>query len=337
MFDRQPTVRQALHRYVQYHQVQNSSERTIETVRARINRFATWYGPARPVADVNQGDVAGYFRHLRELGLASGTLAGHKATNKAFWRWCRQHALVERNPAIILGKREFSYSFRPVHSTAAKPLDVERVVEIIPEFAESGRPRDVRDAALVSLTIDSAARRGELHNLRRADVVAALRHNQITEDGLSVYHCKGQGKTGDVLIRFYQDTADLLAAWLDCMPAGSNWLWVNTRTGERLRVDALAIAFKRLCEYAGVPVFRFHATRKRTVTDIIQATGDAKMGQLLANHKDPRTTLTYYNDIHQGHVDEMAGRLAAQRRRGEDWPLVEAAAAFFGKVAHSSD
>lgn len=331
------TVWKAVLRYRQWHQVQNSSDRTIQTVKDRMGRFADWYGPEKLLATVTAGDVAAYFRHLQALGLASGTLAGHKSVNKAFWNWCRRQRLVNSNPADILGKREFSYSFRPVHSTAANPRHFEAVIEALPDFANSGRDRDVRDAAMISLAMDSAARRGELHSLRRADIVTALAQNTVTGDGLAVYHARGQGKTGGATIRFYEDTAALLRRWLEAMPAGAAWLWVNLRTGQRLRVDAMDIACVRLCKFAGVPTFRFHAIRKRVVTDVIEATGDAKVGQMLAGHTDPRVTLQYYDDVHQSRVDEMAGRLAAQRRHGEDWGIAELSAAFFGRVAHSSD
>lgn len=56
------------------------------------------------------------------------------------------------------------------------------------------------------------------------------------------------------------------------------------------------------------------------VTDIIAATGDAKIGQLLAGHASVRTTQEYYNDVAEVAVDSAAASLADRLRGGGDSP-----------------
>jgi integrase len=178
------------------------------------------------------------------------------------------------------------------------------------------RPRDVRDAALVSVVADSSRRRGEVWNLRRVDVARALERAEPLGGGRSVYHVESHGKTGPVSIRFYDESAMLLRRWLELLPAGAVFVFISLRTGERLRADALHLGLLRVCEFAGVKPFRFHAIRKRVVTEVIAATGDAKVGQLLAGHASERTTQMYYNDVQQAAVDVAAGALAAKYRGG---------------------
>jgi integrase len=308
------------------------SQAHLASVAARLKRLAAAYGE-RPLPTITPDDIAAHFAGLEESGLALGTLAGYKSTGRAFWNWCSQSGLIESNPADALLSKDHAYDYRPVHSRAAPEADFQTAVNRLMDFASHRdyEARDVRDAALVSLAVDSAKRRTELRNLRRRDVETAL-GRPTTAAGRQIYHAASRGKTGQVDVVFFEETAVLLRRWLAMMPAESNWLWVNLRTGERLRPDVLAIAFIRLCEFAGVPVFRFHAVRKRTVTDIIRSAGDRKVGQLLAGHKDERTTQMHYNDVDQQRVDEMAARLA-DVRRGRAGGAGDLAMSFFGKAA----
>lgn len=328
-------LNQAIDAYLASLRDRRLSQAHLSSVSARLGRLASAYGE-RPLPAVSPDDIAAHFAGLEESGLALGTLAGYKSTNRAFWNWCLEQQLIESNPADALLTKDHAYDYRPVHSRAAPEADFQGALDRLMEFAghRDWAARDVRDAALVSLAVDSAKRRTELWNLRRRDVEKALASTG-SAGGRNVYHASSRGKTGQVDVVFFEETAVLLRRWLAMMPAESNWLWVNLRTGKRLRADVLAIAFIRLCEFAGVPTFRFHAVRKRSVTDIIAATGDWKVGQLLAGHKDQRTTQLHYNDVDQQRVDVMAARLADVRRgRAGESVLAES---FFGKISGNGE
>ena len=321
----------AVERYLARLQERQLSAAHISSVRQRLDRFVVGR-EAVGIADVTGVDIDAYFNQLRDGGLADGTLAGHKSTQRAFWRWCKKRKLIKKNPAKVLGRKSHQYSYRPVKSRAAAPADFMRVMDSLAGFvAHRGEsPRDLRDAALLALAADSSARRGELWELRCKDVAWSLKHGEPLPDGGMVYHVSTRGKTGPVTIRFFAESADLLRRWLGHIPAGVPFVFVNVRTWERLRPDALWLGLKRICEFAGVPVFRFHAIRKRTVTDIIELSGDQKAGQLLANHASARTTQEYYNELQQIRVDVAAGKLAERRHvKGRaDGLAVE----FFGQI-----
>jgi integrase len=241
-----------------------------------------------------------------------------------------ENELTEENPTAVLRRKKHGYSYKPVRSRAVPRDDYLKVMHAMPAFTahRAYHPRDLRDAAMVSLVADSSARRGELWELRRKDLAEALRLGADVGGGVTVYHVITRGKTGAVTIRFFAETAELLRRWLQHVPPDSPFVFISLRTGKRLRLDAMWLGFKRICEFAGVPPFRFHATRKRVVTDIIESSGDMKVGQLLANHRSPRTTQEYYNDIQQSRVDAAAGALAGQRAA----PRTDIASAFFGRV-----
>lgn len=314
-------VSDAIASYVQSRVVAGCSERTVETALHRLTRFAKWLPDDPPLSDVTPSLVESYFMHLRESGLAEGTLAGHKSSQRAFWSWLVDHQYSDHDPSTILKTRRHSYSFRPVRSRAAPADHFITMVNSLDAYVAAASHREnrvrvtrIRDAALISLAVDSSARRSELHNLRRGDVAKALAEPQYTKSGQVVYHAPSTGKTGPMTVRWYFHTAQMLQRWIDEQDAAALWLWTGYVGKERLRVDYLVGALKRVCQFAGVPLIGWHAIRKRNVTDIIEATGDAKVGQLYANHADIRTTQTYYNDLANERVDSAAADLAAHRR-----------------------
>lgn len=320
-------LNKAIMEYLAWHKNEGHSQWTINSVRSRLGQLAAHHPDDADITAVTGQTIDEHFHQMRDNGLAIGTLAGHKRTTKAFFRWCTDNRLINHDPSITLKRKTHSYSFDPVHSRAVPPADLHTVIESLPAFiaARNNRPRDLRDAALVSLTIDSSARRGEIYNLRRRDVEQALLRGRPLDSSRIVYQTiVAGGKTGAARIRFFNETAGMIQMWLDTMPPDAIWLWSSIVTGQRLNINALWNGFRRICEFAGVPPFRFHAVRKRAVTDIISVSGDPKLGQLYAGHKDPRTTQRYYNDIQQERVDEIASLLAEQRRGGSSSKLANA-------------
>lgn len=320
------SVESAIARYVDDLEERQCSEAHVRTVVYRLGRFARGREsvPLREAA----ADLDGFFRELRESGLSAGSMAGFKQSHLAFWRWCAARRWCSRSVTDVLRSRRNSFSFRPVVSRAANRSDFQTMVQSLPSFAahRGWWPRDVRDAALVSVIVDSARRRGEVLNLRRSAMVEALARPDVLPSGRLVYHAVSEGKVGPVSIRFYEESADLLRRWMNHLPAGANWVFMSLRTGNRLRGDSLRIGLERICVFAGVTPFGFHAIRKRVVTEAISSTGDAKVGQLLAGHRSIQTTQTYYNDVNETAVDLVAAALA-DRVRGDGEGLAEA---FFG-------
>lgn len=323
-------LNEAIERYVKELEMRDSSEAHLRTVKYRLGKFAAGRGKLS-LRSITPDDVSGYFEAMKDHGLASATMAGHKQTLLAFWSFCVGKRWCSAQAATILRTKKHRYSFRPVRARAARSDDFARVVESLPAFAahRGWWPRDVRDAALVSLAVDSGKRRGELWDLRKADVLHALGHPETMEDGRTLYRMDATGKTGQVVVRFYDETADLLRRWLEIMPPEAIFLFVNLRTGRRLRADALDIGLVRICEYVGVRAFRFHAIRKRVVTDAIMMTGDAKVGQMLAGHADERMTQQHYNEVLESAVDAAVARLQDRYRKQEG--RGELVKAFFGR------
>lgn len=310
----QITLNDAFSLYMRRLEDAGSSQSHIVSVRGRLGRFIASRG-ALPLANVTASQIHTHFLSLANDGLAVGTLAGHKSTHRAFWNWCQAEGYITHNPADVLRRQEHDYTAIPVTRQPADRDDFQRVVAGILQFAahRNYEPRDVRDALAVSLAVDSSSRRGEIWKLRRADMERALQRGRPLGER-AVYRIAVAGKTGTVIVRFFDESAELARRWLLLMPANAAFLFCSLRDGRRLRSDYMGSAFNRLCEFAGVPVFRYQAVRKRVVMDAIVSSGDQKVGQLLAGHKDARTTAVYYNLVQEEFVDAAAANLATQRR-----------------------
>lgn len=301
----------AIGRYLDHHQGNGSSNRTVDTVRWRLCKLSSFAGDA-PVKKVTKSTLISYFDSLIDSGVSDGTLAGHKSTVRAFFNWAKKRGLIKKNPAKVLSSKRFSFSYSPVKSKPAPVDSFQAVVSALPSFAahRGYSRRDVRDALLVSLAVDSGARKGELCNIRRADVLHAV----TNEEG--VYHVQSRGKTGAATIRFFEATASLCRLWLTMLPDTHVWLFSSLHSGERLKTGSLTKCLKRVCVFADVVPFGFQSIRKRNIVDTIQVSGDPKVAMLLAGHKDVRTTQRHYNHVEGGAVDAAAGELA-QRRHGD--------------------
>lgn len=325
---------EALLAYLEHLTERGLSTSHIKSVNGRLARFVA-DPPDQPVSAITGAKIAGHFRRLEDDGgLAKGTMAGHKSTHRAFWRWCQEQGLIAIDPSTVLKHPDFRYSFLPVHHQAADETAFHAVLSAIPAFIASRdySPRDVRDALAVSLAADSAARRGEIWSIRRRELEKALKQPLNLRAGGHVYHVAGSGKTGQANIRFFENSADLARMWLKMLPAGSIHVFASTKTWQRLPRDYMNSAFKRLCAFAGVDPFQWQSVRKRVVTDMIELTGNITAGQLLAGHSSEKTTLAYYNQVQQSSVDAAAGQLARRRSANGDNGDSSIADGFFARV-----
>ncbi len=71
--------------------------------------------------------------------------------------------------------------------------------------------------------------------------------------------------------------------------------------------------WKRCVEEAGIPYLTMHAARHTAITDFLRFSGNLKLAQQLARHKDISTTANIY-----AHLDDMDLEAALRRLHGEE-------------------
>lgn len=265
------------------------------------------------VAAVDMLALHAHFRQLEASGRSEGTLAGYASTHRAFWTWVVENGWRCDSPAANLKR----YSYLPKKRRAASPSAISLVIAALPGFVarHDYNPRDVRDALVVSLSLDSGNRIGEIRSLRRRSVEAALASGEVGENGRYRYQIIGTGKTGDQDLIFFNESADLARMWLNACPfPKSEFVFVSLRTGHLLRRETMGRCFVRVCEFAGVPTIRSHAIRKRNASDIQLIHHDPELTRQFLGHTSIKTTMMHYNDVDRDRVSAVASELASARR-----------------------
>lgn len=306
-----PTVNHAVAAYLADLQERQCRSVHIRSVRSRLSHFSRKFGD-RTVGTLTRADIAQHLNNL-ENERTQGTMAGISATHRAFWTWCHKQNWTDVN----LGANLRRYDYTPSVRTAARPDHVEALVAAIPRYIDRRRgmhyhAHDIRAGLLVSLSLDSGARLGEMANIRVADVLQSLERPHWTQEG-PAYVVGSQGKTGSAKIVFFDQTAQLFTRWFEHLPQGAAFVFCNLETGRKMDRNSLSRLFPRVCKFAGVPSFRSHAIRKRNICDIVDEDGFAA-AQDYAGHSNIQTTRRhYYQANHERTV--LAAAKMNQRRR----------------------
>lgn len=314
-------VKKAISVYLRHLAENQASAAHLKTVTWRLNRFAAGR-EKRSVTKLTRMEVAEFVVAYAE-GRADGTVAGMVTTLRAWFTWLKKRKLTSKN----LGKNLKRPRFDPVVRTAAPSNHIHAVTRCLPAFVahRDQRPRDVRDALLVSLSLDCGGRLGSMADLRRSEVEKALKSGgSLAADGRRVYRVISRGKTGSIALEFCEETADLFRLWFTLSPpTTADRVFVSLSVnhlpqGTPLRRETATKAFARVCEFAGVPTFRAHAIRKRNISDII-ATNDAEVAQRYAGHRDLSTTMLHYREKSADQVRNATAQLASSRRSDIDF------------------
>lgn len=297
--------------YVEDSCLANKSHRTITTIQTRLKPFTQKHQGKR-IDKITKEDVLSHFVDLKNKNLAEATLAGHRSTHQAFWKWCKKQKLIKKNPSKGIKK----YKYTPVVRQAAPQSHVDEVYKNLWNYVyvQKMAPVSIRSALFCSLFMDGGGRLGEYHSLTVKNLVKTLENPILTDQGINAYQIVGTGKTGTAPLVFFDQSADLAALWLNRTPfPQAKYVFHSTRDGSHMRVNSLARAPLPICKFAGVPPFRSHAVRKRNVTEIIRQSGNVNIGKTYANHRKLETTLTHYDTVMRDEVINTAANLAASR------------------------
>jgi integrase/recombinase XerC len=157
--------------------------------------------------------------------------------------------------------------------------------------AASGRPKPVRDLAILRLLHDLGLRRGELVALDRADVAL--------EPGAAWVAVIGKGQTAATRLTLPDPTRDALAEWIGRRGEDPGPLFVRLDRAasgpDRLTDTGVFLIVRDLGPKAALPrPTRPHALRHEAITRAHDKTnGDVRTVQRFSPHPDTRTVLLY--------------------------------------------
>lgn len=176
------------------------TEATVNQYVKCVRLFLRWYGGLdQPLSQVNINDIDAYLTHGNTQGWCRKTVSNMVAALRAFFRYCASQGWVR--PALasgICGPPTYSLEKLPAGPAWA---DVQRLLAAL----DAGRPKDIRDRAIVMLFAIYGLREKEVAQLR-------LEHLDWEHDLLHVPRAKRREtqtypllpSVGNAIIRYLQ-------------------------------------------------------------------------------------------------------------------------------------
>lgn len=259
------------------------SDATLEQYQYHLEKMAGWLGEVGIVfvAEVQRSDLRAWGAGLRDRWSAA-TIKGAVCAARSFFGWCLQDQLLTQNPALAL-------KVPRVPVRAQRTLTAAEISRLLAECGDCLRGQ--RDAALVTLLLDTGLRNAEVCRLRLADL--DVEHRRL------VVRIKG----GDEAWGYFgSECCRRLTLWLDVRPAragvGTVFVSVGGNTpGFPLTPRGLRLALKRLGQRAHVDGVCPHAFRRSFATLMLLNGAPSRIVQLAGRWSDLRMVEVYSQSL----------------------------------------
>lgn len=308
---------------------------TVTKYQWELSHFLERFGE-REVEEVTFPELVKWLRNLRQPDgsrYAHASLGSMSKGIRSFYSFLHENNYIAENLTARLPR----YSQSPAHRIAAQENDIIAILNSLDSFVEhrGGNLRDLRDALIVSFSISTGARRRTITELERKEVEQALEFPTVTytsDVAVKIYHVYTDGK-GDKLLelRFTESTAELFRRYLKkTRHVQSPKVFTATNYyAKPVSHHTINNAFKRVCKFAGTPVWLSHSIRKANVMAILDNSGDIKTAAGYAQHSDSTVTLRHYVTTTARRVDLAAATM--EQRRFEEAQLMQEMAQLFKK------
>lgn len=273
----------------------NISKHTRDKYYYRLRPFIERYGQRQPES-VTAEMIADYISSKPQLSEASKAIL--KSCFHAFLNFCN----VSPNPAAMLP----NWRDTPKRVIIPAEKDIATLLNQAIVLSLSGSPREKRDSLILSLSVMSGNRRGELRALTLPEVQDALQH---PENG--VFHAETSGKAGTAVIRFTSFHAPFIERYTAVRPQTScQHYFVNLnpnhkRYGQQLSLVGFDRARYHICKRANVPTITYQELRRRLATMIARREGVDIAAHALGHspHSGDRVIRAFYYDPDKAAVD----------------------------------
>lgn len=254
------------------------------------------------VSTLDRQLVEHYLDHLADEGQTKRTQAHRLQVLRQFISFARVERLINRDPTEGLRLR-----WRPKRVTAPEMSALVTMVQRIPA---DGSWLDVRDRAILMLTLETALRVSEVAWLDVPGPTRPVAHTVDLARREAVVKAKG-GESQPVV--FSETTARALDAWLRVraqIDTGRSPALFLSRRKLRMTRATLHVMVRRRAEAAGIAQMHYHLLRHRRIGDVVERLG-IQMGQALARHQHASTTVNVYGHHAQRVVRERLQAEAA--------------------------
>lgn len=263
---------------------------TFDAYRLDLRQWMTWLDTAGiGVLDAQRAHIELYARWAETNGLARSTIGRRLSTICAFYRYCTQEAVIDRDPGAHVRRPKQDYE------STTLGLDRNELGGFLVQAGLCGG----RDHALMCLLA--------LNGLRISEALGADIDNLNYDRGHRTLfiHRKGH-KTATIPLA--PRTATSIDLYIGERTSGP--IFLNADGTQRLDRHAAARIVRRLAKAAGIDKrISPHSLRHSFITAALDAGVPLRDVQEAASHADPRTTMRY--DRGRGSLDRHATYIVA--------------------------
>ena len=260
---------------------QGASRNTVVSYRRDLGDFVGFLGDlGRPLASVDADDIVTYLERLRRDGLKPASVARRLSALRGLLRHLVREGALARDPTEHIDRPRLS---RPLPKT----LSHEAAIALV-EVPDVGRPKGIRDRALLELLYATGLRASECLDLDLDAINMAA--------GYVI--CTGKGRR-QRLVPVGAEALAWVKRYLAQVRPGyvrrrdSGRLFVNTRGG-RLSRQALWGVVRRAAASAGITRrVSPHTLRHCFASHLLEGGADLRSVQAMLGHADIATTQIY--------------------------------------------
>lgn len=288
------------------HKKATRAEKTVRFYRIQLTQLVHW-------ANANRITLEGFGKRLLDEYLSfrldrglSRTTTGHDALcAMVFTEWCAKNDYLNRDPLYEYKrlKTPTPHKYMPTEEDVTAlvsgiyrfwdPAINTTITEVSPAKRDFHRDRNY---ALILTLIDSACRVGEVLNLHIEDFTQTVDQTGTIWQ-LSIREAKGGTPRA---VPLSEVTAEAIAEWMKVRKSvmkdvpkaeDEGWLFMS-ETGIRIMDRVWRRTFQHFVTFAGLSTkFTLHGLRRFSLNKL--AKHNLLMAQIIAGHKDPKTTLIY--------------------------------------------
>lgn len=275
-------MEQAIQGFITYlHNVKKKSLNTELSYRRDLSKMQDYFSTVgiTELKDVTEDALAKYVEHLNESGFAAATVSRSVASAKAFFHYCANEGLVDKDPTGVLKAPKIEKKMPEI-------LTMDEVTRLL-EQPKGDSPKEIRDKAMLELLYATGIRVSELMNLEISDV--NMRMSYIT--------CKDGSK--ERVIPFGREARHALTRYLDEGRAAmvedqsSKILFANC-SGQKMSRQGFWKLIKYYAKKAKITAdITPHTLRHSFAAHLVENGADLRAVQEMLGHSDISTTQIY--------------------------------------------
>jgi integrase/recombinase XerD len=274
---------QLAERYTNYLLVEKGlSKQTIESYSGDLERYFDFLRTEgrRSVTEEDTSLILKHLINLRKSGLGSRSRARHLITLRGFYRFMTREALIKHDPSQVVDIPKIGLKLPDVLSVG----DVQRLLKV----PDEGKPKGLRDAAMLELIYAAGLRVSELVNLRLQDI--------NLEVGFVRVMGKGSKERVVPIGNFAREKiASYLTASRPLLSKGAMSIYLFlARAGKPMTRQGF---WKLLKGYARMASIRKkitpHSLRHSFASHLLEGGADLRAVQVMLGHADISTTQIY--------------------------------------------